>query len=188
MDEWLAQARDAVAGAAGIPPRELDLDEATTRELLDQLPADEAGDLLDRLPMDDVAEILAEDVPERQQALLAAMEPNDAAEVRTLLQYPPQSAGRLMTEKFVRVRPEMTASEVIAYLRLIDPEVETITDLYVLDPDKRLIGVVSLREVIVAPPDRRLADVMHTQIVTVAPDGVESTVSCWTPLAASRSS
>ena len=92
-----------------------------TRELLEQLPAAEVGDLLDRLPMDDVAEILTEDVPERQQELLAEMEPGDAAEVRSLLQYPPQSAGRLMTEKFVRVRPEMTAAETIAYLRLVDP-------------------------------------------------------------------
>ena len=66
-----------------------------TRELLEYLPTDEAGDLLDRLPMDDVAEILGEDVPERQQALLAAMEPRDAAEVRSLLSFPPQSAGRL---------------------------------------------------------------------------------------------
>ena len=141
-----------------------------TRELIDRLPADEAGDLLDRLPMDDVAEILTEDVPERQQDLLAAMEPDDAAEVRTLLRYPPQSAGRLMTEKFVRVRPEITAAEAIAHLRRIDPEVETMTDLYALDPQGRLVGVVSLREVIVAPPERRLADFMRTQLVTVTPE------------------
>jgi magnesium transporter len=148
-----------------------------TRDLLDRLPPDEAGDLLDRLPMDDVAEILSEDAPARQQDLLAAMEPDDAAEVRLLLQYPPQSAGRLMTERFVRVRPEMTAAEAIAHLRRVDPEVETMTDLYVLDDDKRLIGVVSLREVIVAPDHRRLADLMHTQIVTVTPDTDQEEVS-----------
>jgi len=148
-----------------------------TRDLLDRLPPDEAGDLLDRLPMDDVAEILSEDAPERQQDLLAAMEPGDAAEVRLLLQYPPQSAGRLMTERFVRVRPEMTAAETIAHLRRVDPEVETMTDLYVLDDAKRLIGVVSLREVIIAPEHRRLADIMHTQVVTVAPDTDQEEVS-----------
>src|SRR5207253_2693833 len=105
-----------------------------TRELLEQLPAEEAGDLLDSLPMDDVAEILTEDVPDRQLELLKAMEPGDAAEVRSLLSYPPQSAGRLMTDKFVRVRPEMTTADAIAYLRLIDPEIESFTDLYVLNP------------------------------------------------------
>lgn len=148
-----------------------------TRDLLDRLPPDEAGDLLDRLPMDDVAEILSEDAPERQQDLLAAMEPDDAAEVRLLLQYPPQSAGRLMTERFVRVRPAMTAAEAIAHLRQIDPEVETMNDLYVLDPEGRLIGGVSLREVIVAPDERRLADLMRTQLVTVAPETDQEEVS-----------
>jgi magnesium transporter len=141
-----------------------------TRELIEQLQSDEAGDLLDRLPMDDAAEILSEDVPERQQALLAAMEPADAAEVRTLLQYPPQTAGRLMTEKFVRVRPEMTLLEVMYHLRRIDPEVETITDLYALDTDSRLVGVVSLREIIRGQPDERVADLMQTQIISVTPE------------------
>ncbi|MGQ9888384.1 MAG: magnesium transporter MgtE N-terminal domain-containing protein [Aggregatilineales bacterium] len=76
-----------------------------TRSLLRQLSAEQVGDLLDQMPMDDVLEILTEDVPERQEELLAAMEPEDAAEVRDLLQYPEHSAGRLMTQKFVRIPP-----------------------------------------------------------------------------------
>jgi magnesium transporter len=82
-----------------------------TRELLEQLPAEQAVELLERMPVDDVAEILSEDVPERQQDLLAEMEPLDAAEVRALLQYPPQTAGRLMIGKFVQVQPELTAAK-----------------------------------------------------------------------------
>jgi magnesium transporter len=141
-----------------------------TRELLEQLPPAEAGDLLDRLPMDDVAEILAEDVPDWQHVLLAEMEPLDADEVRSLLQYPPQTAGRLMTEKFVRVRPELTAAETVALLRRIDPEVETLNDLYVLDKAHRLIGVVSLRAVITATPDRQLSEIMLRDLVTATPE------------------
>ncbi len=141
-----------------------------TRELLEQMLPDEAGDPLDRLPMDDVAEILAEDVPDRQHALLAEMEPIDAAEVRSLLKYPPQTAGRLMTQKFARLRPEMTAAETIALLRRIDPEVETLNDLYALDEQRRLIGVVSLREVITATPDRLIGDMMVRDLVTTPPE------------------
>jgi magnesium transporter len=141
-----------------------------TRELLEHLPADEAGDLLDQLPMDDVAEILTEDVPERQHELLTAMEPRDAAEVRSLLSYPPQSAGRLMTGKFVRVQPEMTAAETIAYLRLIDTEIESFADLYVLNPAQQLAGVVSLHAVITAPPERRLSEILNPHVVTAAPE------------------
>ena len=141
-----------------------------TAELIEQLPPAEAGDLLDRLPMDDVAEILTEDVPERQHVLLAEMEPADAAEVRSLLQYPPQTAGRLMTEKFARVRPEMTAAETIGYLRRIDPEVETLNDLFVLDSARQLVGVVALRTVLTASPERQLDEMMTTQLVTVTPE------------------
>ncbi len=141
-----------------------------TRDLIGRLTPDEAADLLDLLPADDAAEILDEDVPERQQTLLAAMEPDDAAEVRALLRYPPQSAGRLMTEKYARVWPEMTADEVIAHLRQSDPEVETIRDLYALDSDGRLIGSVSLRAVIMARPEQHVADVMQTQFTSVLPE------------------
>jgi magnesium transporter len=148
-----------------------------TRELLQNLPDEEAGDLLDSLPMDDVAEILAEDVPDRVQELLAAMEPGDAAEVRTLLSYPPQSAGRLMTDKFVRVRPDMTAADVIAFLRLIDPEIESLSELYVLDSTRHLLGVVSLRQVITALPERRLREIMNSDVVTIAPTTDQEEVS-----------
>jgi magnesium transporter len=148
------------------------LDETSTeatRELLENLPDEEVGDLLDSLPMDDVAEILSEDVPDRVQELLAAMEPSDAAEVRSLLSYPPQSAGRLMTDKFVRVGPDTTAGGAIAYLRLIDPEIESLSDLYVLDSARHLLGAVSLRQVITTPAERPLREIMNADVVTVAP-------------------
>jgi magnesium transporter len=119
---------------------------------------------------DDAADLLGEMTPERVTALLAAMEPDDAAEVRALLRYPPQSAGRLMTEKFVRVRPEMTAAETIEYLRRTDPEVETLTNLYVLNQAQQLVGVVSLRAVITAAPERRLDEIMNTHLITAAPE------------------
>jgi len=141
-----------------------------TRELLEQMPAEEVGDLLDSLPMDDVVEILTEDVPHRQHELLTAMEPRDAAEVRSLLSFPPRSAGRLMTDKFVRVRPEMSAADAITFLRQSDPEIESFTDLYVLNPAQQLLGVVSLRAVITAPHERLMSEIMNPHIVTVPPE------------------
>jgi magnesium transporter len=142
-----------------------------TRELLMQLSPEEVGDLLDQMPTDDAVEILTADVPERQEELLAAMEPEDAAEVRDLLQYPPNSAGRLMTEKYVHVRGEMTAGQTLEHLRKVDSEVETVNDLYVLEPrTKKLIGVISLREVVIAPPQSRLDTLMETDVIAVRPE------------------
>lgn len=152
-------------------PKVLDeLSTQATQHVLDILPPQEIGQLLNHLPMDEAAEILAEDVPNRQQELLAVMSPENAAEVRTLLQYPPESAGRMMTEKFAHVRPEMTVEETLTHVRQVHPDVETLTDLYVLDPEGKLAGVVSLREVVVAAPARRLDELMNTQLVTVTPE------------------
>ena len=143
----------------------------TTRELLTRMPVEDVGDLLDQMPMDDAVEILTEDVPELQEELLAAMEAEDAAEVQRLLQYPPQSAGLMMTEKFVHVHKDMTAAQALAYIREVDEEVETVANVYIVDKEAfKLIGVLSLREIITHPPEDLIEDFMITQLITVSPE------------------
>lgn len=141
-----------------------------TRELLHQLSEAEARALFERMSPDDIVEILGEDMPDYQQQLLASMTPADANEARALLTFPPRSAGRLMTDQFVRVRPELTAAEALALLRQVGTNVEAITDLYALDNAQRLIGVVSLRNLLVAPPNCQLTNLLQPDIVSVAPE------------------
>lgn len=142
-----------------------------TRDLLTRLPVDHIGDLLDQLPMDDAVEILTEDVPELQEQLLAAMEHEDRAEVKRLLQYPADSAGLLMTERFVHIDHDMTAAEALDYVRQVDDEVETVTNLYVIDDQNHLIGVTSLREVLTQDPTAYIQSFMVAgeDLVTVPP-------------------
>jgi magnesium transporter len=134
------------------------------------MPVEQIGSLLNLMPMDEAAEILLEDVPRRREELLTAMSPGEAAEVRKLMQYPPESAGHMMTERFVRVKPEMTAEETLALLRRIDRDVETVTDLYVLNLEGQLVGVVSLRDVVTADPGCKLEEIMNTHLVMVTPE------------------
>ena len=141
-----------------------------TRTLLDRLPVEEAAELLGRLPMDDAAEILVEDVPEQQDELLAAMDKHEAASVRRLLRYPADSAGQLMTEQFVSLQPQMSATEALAQVRSMDDAAETVSDLYVQDDEGRLLGVLSLRELINLPAQARVADHMTTRVVSVHPE------------------
>lgn len=141
-----------------------------TRELITDMSSQQVSDLLDQLPMDDVVEFLTEDAPDLQTELLALMEPDDAAEARDRLQYPPNSAGRLMLDKYVRVLPDITAAQTLEHLRKIDDQVETVHDIYIMNGDRRLLGVVSLREVITAPPERRLRDMMTTHVISVTPE------------------
>lgn len=149
------------------------LDEAgiyTTRQLLTHLSTERIVDLLGRMPPDDVVEILAEDVPLRRDELLDALPSEFAQELRENLNFPPSSAGRLMTRKYLKLREDMTAFEALSHLRLVNSKIETANDFYVLDQLGRLIGVVSLRAVVNAPQNQRVQELMERDLIYVTAD------------------
>ena len=173
MDRLNDMQRDTLFALLSTETKAEVLDEMSitaTRHVLDRLPPEEIGKLLDRMPMDEAAELISEDVPDRQDEILALMSPKRAAEVRKLLQYPPQSAGHLMTDKFIRLTRDMTADQALAHIRVMNKDVETVTDLYVVDTDDRLAGVLSLRDLVIASPDQRVDKLMNPQLVTVTPE------------------
>jgi magnesium transporter len=106
------------------------------------------------------------DLPqERQQRVLAGME--DADDVRPLLIHPDESAGGLMTTSFMTLRPGMSAQDAIHTLRSWQPDDEMPYYLFVIDKDRRLVGVVSLRQLIIAAPSDLIGNIMNTEVVTV---------------------
>ncbi len=141
-----------------------------TQDLLEAVPDERLADLLEELPMDDAAELLGEMPPEQAETLIALMEPEEAAEVRGLLEYGDETAGRLMTEKVVRIRRRWTAQETIEHLRTIDPETETLAYLYVVDDEDHLVGVVPLRDLITAPANALIRDIMEPDVIYVTVD------------------
>jgi magnesium transporter len=181
---WLDNARAAeVLG-------EVDAD--TSRYLMENAPPGRLADLLDRMPMDDAAEAVSDASPERAAELLADLEvraPEDAVEIRELLAYEENTAGRLMTDNFVRLTPHMTVEEAFSAVRHADPEVETLTELYVVEPfeadahltrpfatrpaedeDERLVGVIPLRLLVRARPTQTVRDIMIDEPLTVSVD------------------
>jgi magnesium transporter len=95
------------------------------------------------------------------------MEKDEAAEVQELLSYPEDTAGGIMTTEFVAVPAHLSAAETIDRLRELEPDAETIYYVYVTDDDGKLVGVLSLRDLIVAPPDRKISEVMIREPVVV---------------------
>jgi magnesium transporter len=142
----------------------------TTLELIEAVPDERVADLLEILPMDDAAELLAELPPQLSGDLLALMEPDDATEVQKLLAYEEDTAGRLMTEKVIRVRRRWTVEDTINHLRQVDPETETFAYLYAVDDENHLTGVVPLRRLLTAPPDAVLGDLADPQVTSVSVD------------------
>jgi magnesium transporter len=142
----------------------------TARQLVMTMSADSAGVLLRNMEIDDIVEILGNELRDRQEEALGQLDPTLAQAIRTLLSYPKNSAGRLLTPKFVRASPEMTAAEVLQYIRTHDQEYETVSDVYVLDADERLIGVASLREVLREDPAAAIATFMEPDPISVLPE------------------
>jgi magnesium transporter len=139
----------------------------TLRLVLHQASLDKLGPQLDRVPGDEVVFLLEHVSQRRREALLARMSPRDAAEAKRLLRYEPGTAGRLMTEKFAKVRPEWTVSETLEHLKKIDPEVETIQTIYAVDGEGHLVGAVALRRLLPQPPDRKIAELLDRRVATV---------------------
>ena len=124
-----------------------------------------------QLPPDDAADAVQAAEPEQRELLLAALDAPTRREVAALLAYAEDEAGGLMSPRYVRLRPDMTVDEAVAYLRRAARErVETIYYIYVLDAEQRLLGVASFRELFGAPPDALVRDVMRTNIISVRDD------------------
>jgi magnesium transporter len=149
----------------------------TLRLILHMAPKEKLGPQLDRLPADEVTYLLEHLTQRQREALLARMTPRDAAEAERLLRYEPRTAGRLMSEKFARIRPEWTVAETLDHLKRIDPEVETVQSLYAVDAEGRLVGYVSLRKLFPAPAEKRISELMETRLMTVHPDTPQEDVA-----------
>jgi magnesium transporter len=149
----------------------VDLPSELTKSLLDELPDATVAHYLDILPMDDAIE-LKEDIPDdRFEALLEVIPQEDADEIQRLLAYPEESVGRLMTEDFVEARPDMAIRDVLKDIReKPEEEYETVNDIYVLDEERKLLGVFSLRRAVRANPSQKVREIMLTDPVTVRPD------------------
>jgi len=136
-------------------------------ELLEALPVGERRLWLRLLPPDDAADVIQQADDEERQAYLGLLDETTRREVTALLAYEEDVAGGLMDPRFVRLRPDMTADEAIAYVRRQAAQVQSIQYAYVLDVDQRLLGVLGFRDLFAAPPAQRVRDFMRTEFVAL---------------------
>jgi len=145
---------------------ELDPFDAAT--VLERLSIDHAADVLEAMQPDEAADVIAEVVPEIANQIMVAMEPIEAEELRELLAYPPDTAGGRMTPAYVSVSPELRADQAVVALRRVAEEAETVNYIYVQDDDERLLGVLSLRNLVLTRPETQVRDLMITDVETIA--------------------
>jgi magnesium transporter len=184
QDAWPVLSRvDRAEGFALLPRSEaedlfLALRATDQLLLLESLPPTDRRSWLRLLPPDDAADLLQEAKPEQRDGLLELLDDAGRKEVKALLAYKEDEAGGLMSPRYARVRPDVTVDEAVSYLRQqARAKVETIYVAYVLDDQRRLLGVVSFRDLFAADPTKRVRDVMRTEVVTVGEQQDQESVS-----------
>lgn len=142
-----------------------ELDEKDQADIAERVSDTSLSDILDEMEPDDAADVIGDLPEERQERVLSQME--EADDVRPLLIHPEDSAGGIMTNSFLTLRPMMSAEDAIHALRSWHPGDEMPYYLFVVDRDRRLVGVVSLRMLITAAPDALIGSLMNTDVISV---------------------
>jgi len=135
--------------------------------LIKDLPTEEASDILEEMSADEAADVLQGLGKNRAETLLKEMEQEQADQVRCLLDHDKETAGGLMTSDFLGMPPKETAGKAMEVLRVKTPDLDVVYYIYIEDQDGRLLGVVSLRELLTADPSARLDSLMVTRLVAV---------------------
>ncbi|MFE0555732.1 magnesium transporter [Paenibacillus sp. NPDC058910] len=146
-------------------------------EVLGKLGKERTAIILDLMDNDDLAILLDELSPEQKDEFLKGMRDEESQFVQNLMKYPPETAGRIMTNRYVWIPQHYTVSEVVQKLKTYVSISETINYLYVIDQDKKLMGVVSYRGLILAEPDEYMVDIMHSRVLSVPVDADQEEVA-----------
>jgi Mg/Co/Ni transporter MgtE len=138
--------------------------------VVEDLTTQRASDILELMDPDDAADIVGDLPYAKAEQLLRLMGVKEQAQVRSLLGYKDKTAGGIMTSEITTVTPGMTIGEVIDYLRGEASEFENIYYVYVVDDERHLLGVVSLRDLIVGSPDTCIETFYKRDLITADPD------------------
>ena len=126
------------------------------KEVLDELYVDDAADIVEEMPANVVRRILRHADPEMRHS------------INQILRYPENSAGSIMTTEYVSLRPEMTVGEAILRIRRQGVDKETIYTCYVTANDRKLLGIVTVKDLLLAEDDDdKIEELMITNLICV---------------------
>lgn len=147
-----------------------ELEEYGFRDLINEMTVNEIVHIFEYMPTDDVADLLGKLPDEKSDAILRKMQTKESEEVEDLLRYEDDTAGGIMVPEFIALPEDITASQAITSLQKEHQDVEMPFYLYVVDDYQRLVGVISLRQLVVVPPDKKLSDFMTAEVFSVRTD------------------
>lgn len=126
--------------------------------------------VLDSMSSDDRADFVRRLDERSRESLLPLLAHAERSDLKRLLAFAEGTAGSVMSTEYATVRPDMTAAQAIEHLRHEAPQQETIYIVYVVDKERHIVGVVSLRQLIVAPAGTPVEKLMRREVISVKGD------------------
>jgi magnesium transporter len=143
----------------------MELDEDNREKVLKNLSAKEIAEEIEELDTDDAADIISELPEERQEAVISQIEDEaHKAEIKELLTYDDDTAGGLMAKELVKVYETWTVAGCLRRIRGQAKEVTRVHSIYVVNKEEKLIGRLSLKDLIVAKSDQKIADIAKDNV------------------------
>lgn len=146
-------------------------------KFFDEMVPQYAADMLAAMYVDDAVDVLNTLDSEKVASYLTIMDQEAAAEIKGLLHYEEKTAGSIMTTEFVSISASQSVRNAMRELRKKAPDAETIYYIFVIDDDKKLVGVISLRDLIIAEGDDPISKHMNPRVVSVSAAEDQETVA-----------
>lgn len=138
--------------------------------IIENLPRAEIAGLLSDMAPDDRVDLFRMLPPDKRETILPALAQAEREDIRRLASYEEGTAGSIMTSDYATASPDFTASETITHLRKIAPDKETVYYTFVVDNNRNLLGLVTLKDLILAKADEKVEHIMNDEIVSVRVD------------------
>ncbi len=153
------------------------LDLSVQKRIIHELPPNTTATLLNDLPADDRTSFLEELPSNAVRELIKLLDPDERKVTLSLLGYPENSIGRLMTPDYVYVYPWDTIEEVFATIRKYGKDSETINVIYVINDKGELLDDIRIRDFILNPPDKKVSELMDERFISLQAEDDQETAS-----------
>jgi magnesium transporter len=150
--------------------------EGTRAVLVEQTRNEDLSEIVETMPPDDAADILAEMPERRAEQVLGLMDREEAEEAKELLRHPDDTAGGIMTSALVAVEENKTVGEAFDQIRESASE-EAVFYVFVVDPERRLVGEVELSKLVIARPETPIRQITNIDVISVTVDADQEKVA-----------
>lgn len=147
------------------------LDADQQQALIEHLSTERVATLINEMDPDDRTAFLEEMPAEVAQRLIALLNPSERRITQTILGYPEESIGRLMTPDYVRIKPEWTIGRALEHIRKYGRDAETINVIYVVDDAGHLVDDLRIQQILLADPHQLVESIMDRNVVALPADG-----------------